>query len=168
MFKRILVAVDGSDTSYLGLREAIALAKDQHSALQIIHVIDLTVAYTAVEAAHVYDAAEAPYIAEHKKALQAAGQKVLAHCSVAASAAGIECDSKLIVIDTLGQHVYDAIEDEAKRWRADLIVIGTHGRRGYRWPFLGSVAEGLARVASKSVLLVRGEETGPMGRFWAR
>ena len=48
------------------------------------------------------------------------------------------------------------IEHEAKRWQADLIVIGTHGRRGIRRLLLGSVAEGLTRVASKPVLLVRG------------
>lgn len=148
MYKRVLVAVDGSDTSNLGLREAMELAKDQHSELRLIHVIDLTMAYTAVEA---------PYVAEYKDALQAAGEKVIADCSAAAGAAGIESDLKLIVIDMLGQHIYDAIEEEAKRWPADLIVIGTHGRRGFRRLFLGSVAEGLTRVASKPVLLVRGE-----------
>ena len=147
MYKRVLVAVDGSDTSNLGLREAIELAKDQHSALRLLHVIDLTMTYSAVEA---------PYVAEYKNALQVAGEKVLADCSVAASAAGIEFDSKSIIIGTLGQHIYDAIEEEAKRWPADLIVIGTHGRRGFRRLFLGSVAEGLTRVASKPVLLVRG------------
>ena len=147
MYKRVLVTVDGSDTSNLGLREAIELAKDQHSALRLIHVIDFTLAYTAVEA---------PYVAEYKNALQAAGEKVIADCSAAAAAAGIEFDSKSIVIDTLGQHIYDAIEEEAKRWPADLVVIGTHGRRGFRRLFLGSVAEGLTRVASKPVLLVRG------------
>ena len=147
MYKRLLVAVDGSDTSNLGLREAIELAKDQHSALRLLHVIDLTMTYSAVEA---------PYVAEYKNALQVAGEKVLADCSVAASAAGIEFHSKLIVIDMLGQHIYDAIEEEAKRCPADLVVIGTHGRRGFRRLFLGSVAEGLTRVASKPVLLVRG------------
>ncbi len=148
MYKRVLVAVDGSDTSNLGLREAIALAKDQRSALRLIHVIDLIPAYSAVEA---------PYVAEYQKALRAAGQKVLTDCSATASTAGIEFDSKSIVIETLGQHVYDAIEEEAERWPADLIVIGTHGRRGFRRLFLGSVAEGLTRVASKPVLLVRGK-----------
>ncbi|HYQ06519.1 MAG TPA: universal stress protein [Xanthobacteraceae bacterium] len=39
---------------------------------------------------------------------------------------------------------------EANRWPADLIVIGTHGRRGIRRVFLGSVAEGLARISPRS------------------
>ena len=54
------------------------------------------------------------------------------------------------------KHVYDVIEEEAAQWPADLIVIGTHGRRGIRRLLLGSVAEGLTRISSKPILLVRG------------
>ena len=62
----------------------------------------------------------------------------------------------MVAIDTLGRRICDAIEEEAKQWQAYLIVIGTHGRRGVRRLLLGSVAEGVARVASELVLLVRG------------
>ena len=64
MYNRILVAVDGSDTSNLALKEAIKLAKDQHSLLRLVHAVDLTLVYT--------DAA-APYVYEYQKALEAAG-----------------------------------------------------------------------------------------------
>jgi nucleotide-binding universal stress UspA family protein len=145
MYKRILVAVDGSDTSNLALQEAIKLAKDQHSALRLFHVVDLTMAYSAVEAPHIF---------EYRKAMEAAGQKVVADCLACTRAAGIESDSKCVVM--FGKHVYDIIEKEATEWAADLIVIGTHGRRGIRRLLLGSVAEGLTRVSSKPVLLIRG------------
>ena len=56
----------------------------------------------------------------------------------------------------LGERIYDAIEEQSKQRPADLIVIGTHGRRGGRYMMLGSVAEGLIRVATKPVLLIRG------------
>jgi nucleotide-binding universal stress UspA family protein len=49
------------------------------------------------------------------------------------------------------------IVDEAGRWRADLIVIGTHGRRGISKLLLGSVADGVVRTAATSVLLIRGD-----------
>jgi hypothetical protein len=49
----------------------------------------------------------------------------------------------------LGKHICDAIEEDATEWPADLIVIGTHGRKGIRRLLLGSVAEGLTRVSSK-------------------
>jgi nucleotide-binding universal stress UspA family protein len=147
MYNRILVAVDGSDTSDLALREAMELAKDQHSALRLVHVVDLTAVYTTVNA---------PYAADFARELQAAGQNVITDCSATAREARIEFDTKLIVIDRPGRHIYDAIEEEATQWPAALIVIGTHGRRGFRRLLLGSVAEGLIRVASKPVLLIRG------------
>lgn len=81
---------------------------------------------------------------------------MIADCSATVREAGVEFDTKSIVIETLDQHIYDAIDGEAKRWPADLIVIGTHGRRGFRRLLLGSVAEGVSRVASKPVLLIRG------------
>jgi nucleotide-binding universal stress UspA family protein len=58
-----------------------------------------------------------------------------------------------------GKHVYDVIEEEATQWPADLVAIGTHGRRGIRRLLLGSVAEGLTRISSKPILLVRGTST---------
>ncbi len=146
MYKRILAAVDGSDTSNLALQEAIKLAKEHHSALRLFHVVDLTMAYSAVEA---------PYVLDYRKAMEAAGQKVVADCSAPARSAGIEFDTKCVV--TFGKHVYEVIEDEAAEWAADLIVIGTHGRRGIRRLLLGSVAEGVTRVSTKPVLLIRGK-----------
>lgn len=147
MYKRILVAVDGSETSSLALKEAIKLAKNQHAALRLIHVVDLTLIYTDLGA---------PFAIEYQKAIQAAGEKVITACSAVVRDAGIGVDAATIAIDMMGQHIYEVIEDEAKRWQADLIVIGTHGRRGIRRFLLGSVAEGVARVASKPVLLIRG------------
>jgi nucleotide-binding universal stress UspA family protein len=147
MYDHVLVAVDGSNTSNSALKEAISLAKDQRSTLHLVHVVDLTMAYSAVEW---------PYV-EYKDALRTAGEKIIADCSAVARQSGVESDAALIVIGSLDQRIYEAIEEEAKRGKADLIVIGTHGRRGFRRLLLGSVAEGLIRVASKPVLLIRGE-----------
>jgi nucleotide-binding universal stress UspA family protein len=148
MYKRILVAVDGSETSNRALQEAITLAKETHATLRLCHVIDLTVIYSDLDASLSF---------EFQGVLEAAGRKVVEKASAAARGAGVEFDSKTMVIDRPGQHIYDAIEDEVKGWPADLIVVGTHGRRGIRRLFLGSVAEGITRVASKPVLLIRGE-----------
>jgi nucleotide-binding universal stress UspA family protein len=80
MYKRILVAVDGSDTSNLALKEAITLAKGQQSTLRLFHVIDLTMTYSSVQA---------PHVAEYRDALQAEGQKVIADASGPVRMAGI-------------------------------------------------------------------------------
>ena len=148
MYKHILVAVDGSDTSNLALQEAIKLAKEQQSSLRLVHVVDLTPAYMMVDM---------PYpVADYQTAMREAGQKVLATCAETARQAGIEVDTKFVVLEVLTQRICDPIIDEAKRWLADLLVIGTHGRRGFNHLLLGSVAEGVIRLATKPVLVVRG------------
>ena len=146
MYQRILVALDGSDTSKIALQEAIELAKGLHSVLRLFHVVDLTTVLSSLQG---------PHVVEFQESLEAEGQRVIADASASVSAAGIQFDSKST--QTFHRPVYDLIEEEVKEWPADLIVIGTHGRRGLRRLFLGSVAEGFIRVASKPVLLIRNE-----------
>ena len=55
MYKRILVAVDGSETSNVALQEAVRLAKDHDSQVRLFHVVDLTMAYSAVEAPYIFE-----------------------------------------------------------------------------------------------------------------
>jgi nucleotide-binding universal stress UspA family protein len=148
MYKHILVAIDESDTSDLALREAIYLAKDQNAVLRLLHVVDLTPVYLTVETPY-------PYV-EYQKAMEEGGEKILASRATTVREGGIEVDSKLITIKMLGERIYDVIEEQSKQWPADLIVIGTHGRRGFQHARLGSVAEGLIRLATKPVLLIRG------------
>jgi nucleotide-binding universal stress UspA family protein len=148
VYKHILVAVDGSDTSNLALQEAMKLAKEQQAALRLIHVVDETPSYMTMDTAYA--------LADFQKAMRAAGQKVLATSAATAREAAIEVDTKFVILEVLTQRICDAIIDEAKRWPADLIVIGTHGRRGFNHLLLGSVAEGVIRLAPKPVLVIRG------------
>jgi nucleotide-binding universal stress UspA family protein len=148
MYKHILVAVDGSDISNLALAEAIKLAKEQQASLRLIHIVDETPAYMMVEM---------PYpVADYQNAMREAGQKVLTTCAEKARQAGIDVDTKFAILEVLTQRICDAIIEEAKRWPADLIVIGTHGRHGFNHLILGSVAEGVIRLATKPVLVIRG------------
>jgi nucleotide-binding universal stress UspA family protein len=148
MYKRVLVAIDESDTSDLALREAINLAKDQNAVLRLVHVVDLTPVYLTAETPY-------PYV-EYQKAMEEGGEKILASRVKIAREARIEAESKLITIKMLGVRIYDVIEEQSKQWSADLIVMGTHGRSGFQHARLGSVAEGLIRLATKPVLLIRG------------
>ena len=148
MYKNILVAVDGSDTSNLALQEAIKLAKEQQAALRLVHVVDETPAYITMDTAYA--------LADYQKAMREGGQKVLATCAATARQAGVEVDTKFVVLELLAQRICDAINEEAKRWPADLIVIGIHGRHGFNHLLLGSAAEGVIRLATKPVLVIRG------------
>jgi nucleotide-binding universal stress UspA family protein len=148
MFKRILVAVDTSQTSELALQTAISLAAESQAQLRIVHVVDV---------ASINMNAEFPDQFNVTESLVKNGEDILRSAETTAAAAGLGVETHLVTIDTLDQRIPEAIAQEAESWPADLIVIGTHGRRGLSRMFLGSVAEGVARVATHPVLLVRGK-----------
>ncbi len=147
MYQRILVPVDGSPTSDKGLAEAIALAKMTGGRIRLIHVVDeLSIAMSSDSFAG-YSAALIPLLRE-------GGEKILELAKKRVIAAGVEVDTALH--EVLATRVSHLIIEEAAAWRADLIVIGTHGRRGVSRVLLGSDAEQVLRSASVPVLLVRG------------
>jgi nucleotide-binding universal stress UspA family protein len=148
MYKRILVAVDGSATSNQALQEAIRLTKDQHAALRIVHVIDIVPLATDIEFTN---------IEEIQRALRQAGRAIIDHAQDTVKSSGIEVETQLIEIETPRQRVAGKIIEEARAWPADLLVIGTHGRRGLDHLLLGSVAESVVRSAPLPVLLIRGK-----------
>ena len=84
------------------------------------------------------------------------GEKLLATRATTAREAGINVDTQLITVGMRGERIYDAIEEQSKQWPADLIVVGTEGRRGFQRLMIGSVAEGVVRISTKPVLLIRG------------
>ena len=84
------------------------------------------------------------------------GRDVLEKAAAITAKAGVKTDTRLIEINTLGRRIPEIIAEQANDWPADLIILGTHGRRGLSRVFLGSVAEGIVRVSTKPVLLIRG------------
>jgi len=146
MFKRILVAVDASEISNLALQAAIRLASEQQASLRIAHVIDTT----DINSEHLDQSSMLESLTQN-------GQSILGKAETTATAAGVAVETSLVKIETMNQRISEAIASEAEAWPADLIVIGTHGRRGLTRLFLGSVAEGTARLATKPVLLIPGK-----------
>ena len=149
MYARILLAVDGSSTSNAALRHAAGLVSDARARLRVVHVVDSPYDYPDVMFGHV-----AGDLDDLRAAWQKAGEEILDGARAALRRGGIE--PEVALLETAGRRVSVAIADEARRWGADLIVIGTHGRRGLDRLLLGSVAEGVARTAPTAVLLVRG------------
>ncbi len=147
MYQSILVAIDGSQTSELALKEAIQLARDMGARLLIVNVVDEIN----------FNWAEYPNLTEIWDVLLASARTLLDKAASTAAEAGVQADTRLVELDKLGDRIPDALAREADAWPADLIVVGTHGRRGLSHMFLGSVAEGIARVATKPVLLIRGQ-----------
>jgi nucleotide-binding universal stress UspA family protein len=145
MYKKILVPVDGSPTSLRGLHEAMRIAEHCGSTLRLIHVVDELI----------FDGGYPPIVnyVELIDGLRANGEKVLRASEALVRQRGVSCETKLI--ETLGSHASQSILTDSREWGADLIVMGTHGRRGIRRLALGSDAEVVLRYSSAPVLLMR-------------
>lgn len=148
MYKKILVAVDGSDTGARALQEAVRFAEGSDAKLRIVHVVDDVSLSRDAKVVHT----DRDLNGDHGSALDRLEEAV-----AAAKGSGVEAESKLLKRDRMNVQIADLIVAEADAWPADLIVVGTHGRRGVRRLLLGSVAESIARAATRPVLLVRGE-----------
>jgi nucleotide-binding universal stress UspA family protein len=145
-YKRILVPVDGSSTSNAGLKEALKLAQARGAALCLLHIMDEHMIFISPEAA--------PNMQVILDSMRADGGKVLARAAQTALAKGVKAQTALV--ESRGLRVSDTIVREAKRWRADIIVMGTHGRRGMNRLIMGSDADLVVRYAGVPVLLVHG------------
>lgn len=145
MYQRILVPIDGSDTAARGLAEAVRLAQDQHAQLRLIHVVDEFLILTSAE--------EAVYSGEIIAAMRDSGKALLAKAEAPLKASGIKVETAML--EAHGGHAGDVIVKDADQWPADIIVLGTHGRRGLGRLVMGSDAEQVVRQAKVPVLLVR-------------
>jgi len=145
MYQHILVAVDGSDASKHALTAAINLAQDCRATLTALYVVDNTpILYDA----GYYD----PSVL--RKALIEEGDRVCAEATLAIQAAGLQPHAKVVEVEQLGDDIAHEIERSAQAANADVVVMGTHGRRGFKRLMLGSVAERFVRVSTRPVLLV--------------
>ena len=143
-FKRILVPVDGSPTAALGLKTAIKMTREGRGKLLLLHVVEEYSAFIAPEVG----ASVGPIL----DALRASGKRTLARIARSAETAGAK--PQTFLVENFGGRVADTIVQNAKRLRADLIVMGTHGRRGVNRALMGSDADLVVRYSPVPVLLV--------------
>jgi nucleotide-binding universal stress UspA family protein len=147
MYRIILVPVDGSNASLSGLEHALALATDQKARVRILNVVDETVLTTMM-----MEPVAIP-VDDVLESMRAAGRKVLDKALARAQRAGVKAEA--VQMASAGKSVSDVILADARRSRADVIVMGTHGRRGLNRLLLGSDAERVLRDAAVPVLLTR-------------
>jgi nucleotide-binding universal stress UspA family protein len=145
MYSKILVPVDGSTTALNGLAEALKLAKALQARIKLIHVANEFIA----------DPSFAPSVYYERliESMRANGKEVLAKAQAMAKEHDTEVEVELF--ETIGARAANCIVAAAKQWQADLIVMGTHGRRGFKRLALGSDAEFVLRSAPVPVLMVR-------------
>jgi len=146
MYQNILVPIDGSDTATSGLLEAIKLARAGGGRLRLVNIYSTAV--IALEYAAAYTALD-----DVPNKLRAAGEVLLKQAEDLVRQHEVQFDTVLLgtAIDNIGE----LIVSQAKQLPADLIVMGTHGRRGLVRLVMGSTAEYVLRHSPVPMLLVR-------------
>jgi nucleotide-binding universal stress UspA family protein len=150
MFRRILVPVDGSDTANKALVAALQLARDAGGRVRVVHSLDELAYLSGYE-----------YGGDVLRMARTEAERVLHEALEIARASGVPADSRMVEI--AGRRLGEVIAEEARAWEADLVVVGTHGRRGIERVLLGSGAEQVIRLAPVPVLAVRSQQN-PDGR----
>jgi nucleotide-binding universal stress UspA family protein len=145
MYSRILVPVDDSSCSLKGLTEALKLAKALNARIRLMHVCDELVTESALVAS--------AYRHQLVESMREAGQAILSDAQAMAQQLGAAVE--VVLVESTGRRASDCIVATAQQWSADLIVMGTHGRRGMSRLAIGSDAELVVRSTSIPVLMVR-------------
>jgi len=149
MYQRILVPYDGSPPSRIGLAEALEISRQTGAKVCVVHVIDELLGATGFEP-------YAVYAQDVLTRMRKTGMSLLEEARAQAETQGLTIETRLA--ESGGHQLVDRMIDQARAWRADLIVIGSHGRRGAAHLFMGSDAEHLMRLAPIPVLIVKPAE----------
>lgn len=153
MYRRILVPVDGSPASGAGLDEAIRLAGLTGAELRLVHVLDAAAHASGFETGAVYCNEVVPRMKQ-------IGGRLLDGARERCRRSGLEAEA--VLLETLADRVCTLVVAQASDWGAELIVVGTHGRRGADRLIRGSDAEQIVRLSPVPVLLVRAPEEGAL------
>ena len=145
--QQLLVPVDGSQTSVKALEAAIELARLTRARLRLLYVID------ALDYANGFETARA-YYEETLPLMHTDGERLLAQMRSLAEAKGVVCDS--VLLEAGAERLCDVVAEHATQVHADMIVLGSHGRRGLNRVLMGSDAEQIVRHAPVPVLVIKG------------
>lgn len=145
MYGKILVPIDGSETSMRGLEEAIKVAKALGAKIRVLHVVNELI----------LDGGYSPgtYANDLFRSLREVGSGLLMQAEKLVRQHGVDVETEML--ESIGAPAADFIVAQSRQWPADLIVMGTHGRRGLARFAMGSDAEFVVRAAAVPVLLVR-------------
>ena len=149
MYKRIVVPVDGSETAQKALTTALQMARESNGCVHLVHVVE---GLTPM-AADPYGA----YSGEVVEVMRQSGRKILDDALALARAEGVQANTQLF--DNFGERLAEVVADSATRFNADLMVVGTHGRRGLGRVLMGSGAEQIIRLSPVPVLVLRSIRT---------
>jgi nucleotide-binding universal stress UspA family protein len=143
---KVLLAVDGSKYSDAAVQAVISQIHKDKAEVLVLQVVEPRIFSTPPQMAAGYE----PELAEIMKEQFKQAEQTVNRAAASLKTAGFNAKTRVVEAETrIG------ILDLAGEWHADLIVLGSHGRKGLQRFMLGSVAESVARGAYCSVLIVR-------------
>ncbi|MDO9151905.1 MAG: universal stress protein [Methylotenera sp.] len=145
MYKHILCPIDGSSTSNCGMVEAISLAKALQANLRFLHIVDT---YFPILDAN--GELNILYLADIQRSQ---GKKILEVAEERARQYGVSAEC--IIVESIGERVSKQIIKQVEEWPADVVVMGTHGLRGFARLMMGSDADMVIKQSHVPVLLVK-------------
>jgi nucleotide-binding universal stress UspA family protein len=145
MYKHILIASDGSELAGRAVEQGLTLAKTLGSKVTAVSVTEPWTAAVSGEWAVAFP------VEEYEKAAAANARKILSDVSETAARIGVACET----VHIKDQFAAEGIVEEAKNRGCDLIVMGSHGRRGIAKFVLGSQANRVLTHSTTPMLIVR-------------
>ena len=139
---KILLAIDDSKFSEAAAKILAGQFRPQDTEIRVLHVVEPPVISEPPQMSR-------GYYPELEDRLPQA-HEVVDRAAKTLSSAGFKVTTSVVTGEARS-----VILDDAAEWPADLIVLGSHGRKGLERFFLGSVSEGVARHAHCSVQIVR-------------
>jgi nucleotide-binding universal stress UspA family protein len=145
MYSHILIATDGSELSEKAVKHGMALAKVLGSKVTAVHVTEPWTSAVSGEWAVAFP------VEEYEKTAAANAKKLLANVAEEARRHGVACDT----FHVRDQYAAEGIVEEAQTRNCDLIVMGSHGRRGFARFLLGSQTNRVVTHSSVPVLVIK-------------
>lgn len=135
---KVLLATDGSKFSQAATQAIISQWRQQGTEVKVLNVVDLPLLIPTL------------YAAEFREESLKHGEELVRQAEQPLTKAGYKVETAVEEGDPKSK-----IVEDAARWKADLIILGSHGRRGMERFLMGSVSDAVARHAPCSVQVVR-------------
>jgi nucleotide-binding universal stress UspA family protein len=143
---KILLATDGSKFSEAATQAVASQFVSKNTEVLVLQVVEPLVFFTPPQMAPGY----APEMAQRREEQFKQARESVAKTAESLKSAGFTVNTRVVEADPRS-----AILDVVEEFRADLVALGSHGRKGLQKFLLGSVAESVARHSRCSVLIVR-------------
>lgn len=148
-YKHILLPVDGSELSRKAEKECLAFAKSTGAKVTALHVVSHYYLHMPTWGAP--KSVPAKIEKEHEEEAKKVAEKMIGAITARAKAEGVKCDGLVV----LGDQPFEEIVNNAEKSKCDLIMMASHGRRGFEGVLLGSETQKVLTHTKIPVLVVK-------------